>query len=672
MGLRFSGIKATTGLTCLILVLFRMQCSGTITEDHSHYSSVLGRNRNYRVFLPPDYYQSEKKYPVLYWFHGSGGSSAQTTYKSEFEDFVDNNDLIIVNVDGSTDSGATWDYGLAFEFENRTQEGNVALTGMHFSRYLRELTELIDSLFRTIADRDHRAVSGQSMGGLMAPWVASQNKDLIGSVSMFSPSPDAAMFGNEGKEVCFVNRELYRSLKGLPVRITIANGDRYCQYYREQKAVWDLTDLTSFTYHEVNYPDHRAVNIPDQFRFHMDEFNRFHPYPHNWHHADPFSQFDVWNYEINAEREHSAFTILEKVTPSGMLVCSRPFLPDGPLIQDEYISVCTDAVYSPSEYYILTDFNRSTRRTEVSRVLSDPEGRLKFNLEGGGHALGISTADKEAKLFLITADNHEEYHCEAGREHNLNYILINAGTKASGPVHLRASSPKSFLSFTKETKTLGSLGPGEHVFLNELFPFIIKSRNYGAPDSDNFITSISIEVSCNDSVHDISKVFIYPVPETPFIPDPSDLLILDGNNKPVEYYDNQNHKIIIKTLSGGSGNGNSIPEPGETIELYVRLPQGLGPQDKNTYHPAFLLNNDDSPWTRVRELRYNIKGNEYSGAANLQSRITLDPETPPGTELKLWLKCESYEFSEEGFNRPVQRHTFDYRYVILKVGTPEK
>ena len=124
MGVRFSGIKIIKGATYLFLILLQFQCFGTITEDHSHFSSVLGRNRNYRVFLPPDYYQSGKRFPVIYWFHGSGGTSSQTTYKSEFEDFVNNNDLIIVNVDGSTASGATWDYSLAFEFDKRTQEGN--------------------------------------------------------------------------------------------------------------------------------------------------------------------------------------------------------------------------------------------------------------------------------------------------------------------------------------------------------------------------------------------------------------------------------------------------------------------------------------------------------------------------------------------------------------------
>ena len=105
----------------------------------------------------------------------------------------------------------------------------------------------------------------------MSPWIASQNKDLIGSASLFSPSPDAAMLGAVNKEVCFVNRELYRSLKGIPLRITMARGDRYRQYYGEQIAIWDLADLTHFEYNEVDYPDHRAVGIPAQFEFHMKE-----------------------------------------------------------------------------------------------------------------------------------------------------------------------------------------------------------------------------------------------------------------------------------------------------------------------------------------------------------------------------------------------------------------
>jgi hypothetical protein len=655
------------GTTCLFSMFLMLRCFGAIIEDHSHFSVIFKGNRNYRVFLPSDYYVSAKHYPVLYWFHGSGGSSKQDTYKAEFEAYINDHDIMIVNVDGTTPSRTTWDYGLAFEYDNRTQEGKAAMTGMHFSKYIRELIGVIDSQYRTIADRDHRAVSGQSMGGLMSPWIASQNKDLFGSASLFSPSPDAAMFGPVNKEVCFTNRELYRSLKGIPLRITYARGDRYRQYYFDQKAVWDAAGLP-FEFHEVDYPDHRAVDIPAQFDFHMSEFAKSHPVPGNWDHADPFTDFKVWNYEINAIRESSAFTILEKVTPSGMLICSRPFLPNGPLVQKEQITVTTDAIYIPFKYYTITDFNRSEGNIKTTRLQSDASGRLKIRVWGGGHAIGISSSTSGAKLFLIPDNNREEIYCEDEQEYKLNFTLVNLGTSVSGPVLIRASTPKPYLKLDKYSFNVKSLRPGKQIKLKDLVPYRIDNYKPGGLDSEDFITRISLEVICNDSVQDIQKVLVYPVPKTPFLINMADLLILDGTARSVEIYNNQTHEVSIQKVSGGTGNGNSIPEPGETVELFVRLPQGLGPQDRNTFHPAFLMNIDESPLLSVPELKFNIRGAEWSGAPNLQSKIKISPASPAGTELSLWLKCESYEFSEEGFTRAIQRHFSDYCRSTIKIG----
>jgi hypothetical protein len=541
------------------------------------------------------------------------------------------------------------------------------MNGRFFSEYIRELIAAIDSQYRTFADREHRAVSGQSMGGLISPWIASQNKDLFGSASLFSPSPDAAMFGPVGKEVCFINRELYRSLEGIPLRITCARGDRYRQYYVEQKAVWELAGLP-FEFHEADYPDHKAVDIPAQFDFHMREFARSHPVPENWDHADPFPDFKVWNYEVHVKRESPAFTILEKVNPSGMLICSRTFLPNGPLVQNEGITVTTDAVYTPLTHYTLTDFNRSTGKIRSYCLQSDSSGRLTIKMNGGGHAIGINVSAGGPKLFLIPAQNREEIYCEEGKDYELDFTLVNLGTGASGPIQIRVNTPKSFLKLKKDTFTLKSLGPGMQIGLKDLVPFRISNYRYGGMDSEDFITRISLEVICHDSLQDIQKVFVYPVPETPVLTGRSGLLILDGATRTVEMYNNQTHEIQMQPVSGGSGNGNGIPEPGETIELYVRLPQGLGPKDKNTFHPAFLMNHDDSPWLSIPELRYNIRGAEWSGAPNLQSKIRISPATPEGTKINLWLKCECYEFSEEGYAKPIQRHSSDYRHATITVG----
>ena len=654
-------------MSCLFLFLSTFlltQSTGPVIEDHSHFSNVFGKTRNYRIFLPSDYSASGKRYPVLYWFHGSGGSSKQETYKKDFEDYVNTHDLIIVNVDGSTESGATWDYALAFEYEKRTQEGRAALTGMHFSKYIRELIEVIDSTYRTIPDRDHRATSGQSMGGLMSPWIASQNKDLIGSVSMFSPSPDAAMFGPHGKEICFVNSELYRSLKGLPVRITIANGDRYRQYYSEQKAKWELTDLSHFEYHKVNYPDHRAVGIPAQFDFHMNEFSKKHDTPVCWNHADPFTKFRVWDYDIEAKRDVGAFTILEKVSREGMLVSSRSFLPDGPILKNDFIKIKTDTIYSPSRTYTITDFNRSTKKIKTTKVKSDNRGSLEFSLGGGGHAIGINEKRSGPKLLIMTSPDSEERYCEEGQTYDLDFIIANVGTTPSGPIYVRAKTPKSLIHFKNATLTVGSLKPGEIKDIRDQILFMIKKNESTDLESEDFITKISLEIEYNNSGKDISDIFIYPVQKASVI---SDFLILDGIKKAVEIYDNLKHEITVNDITGGSGNGNLIAEPGETIELYLRLPRGLGQNDINTYHPAYLVNPYEHPEIIVDKLKYNLKGSEWSGAANLQSRIRIREDVPHGTLLNLLLKCESYEFSEEGFTRPIQRHRYDYHRVTIIV-----
>ena len=39
--------------------------------DRAHYSRVMDETRNFRIFLPPDYdTDTDRRYPVIYYFHG--------------------------------------------------------------------------------------------------------------------------------------------------------------------------------------------------------------------------------------------------------------------------------------------------------------------------------------------------------------------------------------------------------------------------------------------------------------------------------------------------------------------------------------------------------------------------------------------------------------------------
>ena len=96
--------------------------------DESHFSATFGETRHFRVFTPPDYVAGDpdRKYPVIYFLHGCGGSYQKSgTYSyqeyglvapeaigrtvhpdyeypnnADFENFTLHNDVIIVCPDG--------------------------------------------------------------------------------------------------------------------------------------------------------------------------------------------------------------------------------------------------------------------------------------------------------------------------------------------------------------------------------------------------------------------------------------------------------------------------------------------------------------------------------------------------------------------------------------------
>jgi poly(3-hydroxybutyrate) depolymerase len=85
--------------------------------DSRHYSSVFGETRNYRIFLPPGYFDNlRKKYPVIYFMHGwsqryFGSSDPYADFDKGDENkgdnianFVSTHDVIVVKSDVYTRS----------------------------------------------------------------------------------------------------------------------------------------------------------------------------------------------------------------------------------------------------------------------------------------------------------------------------------------------------------------------------------------------------------------------------------------------------------------------------------------------------------------------------------------------------------------------------------------
>ncbi|GAB4022407.1 alpha/beta hydrolase [Spirosoma koreense] len=119
-------------------------------------SSLLNRQVKFSIYLPPDYYTSTRRYPVVYLLHGLGDNETSWVQFGEVDRIADAGirsgelpPMIIV----MPDAGATFyinDYQSKVRYEDM---------------FVQEFIPHIDSMFRTRPQREFRAVSGLSMGG---------------------------------------------------------------------------------------------------------------------------------------------------------------------------------------------------------------------------------------------------------------------------------------------------------------------------------------------------------------------------------------------------------------------------------------------------------------------------------------------------------------------------
>jgi enterochelin esterase-like enzyme len=162
--------------------------AGLLVDDHM-VSPIIGQTFLYRVYLPPDYVHSQKRYPVLYMLHGAGGNYTEWTdsYLPETADRMmvagDIPPMIIVMPDdGEATYWANWSEG-----------------GPRWGDYLTEdVVSMVDQRYRTLAQPQSRAVGGLSMGGLGALNLAFEHPEVFGVVGAHSPSvrlePDPALW----------------------------------------------------------------------------------------------------------------------------------------------------------------------------------------------------------------------------------------------------------------------------------------------------------------------------------------------------------------------------------------------------------------------------------------------------------------------------------------------
>ena len=158
-----------------------------------YYAKATEEWRHALVYTPAEYEKGKKRYPVLYLQHGMGEDETGWSKQGRMQHIMDNLiasgeavPMIVVMESGD----------IKAPFKGGDNRQGFSQYGASFYKVMtNDLITTIDSQFRTLRDRDHRAMAGLSWGGHQTFDVVLSHMDLFAWMGAFS----GAIFGLDVK-----------------------------------------------------------------------------------------------------------------------------------------------------------------------------------------------------------------------------------------------------------------------------------------------------------------------------------------------------------------------------------------------------------------------------------------------------------------------------------------
>ena len=160
--------------------------------------------RRVPIYLPPGYHESDARYPVVFVLTGFTGRGTMLLNDAAWEETLPQRmdrliaekivrPMILVMPDCFTRIGGS-------------QYINSSAVGRYEDHVTQELVNYVDQNYRTIADRDHRAVVGKSSGGYGSLILAMRHPETFGIMASHS--------GDTYFELCYKS-DFAGALRGL-------------------------------------------------------------------------------------------------------------------------------------------------------------------------------------------------------------------------------------------------------------------------------------------------------------------------------------------------------------------------------------------------------------------------------------------------------------------------
>lgn len=174
--------------------------------DEAFEMPQLNRNRRVWIYLPPDYDESDKEYPVIYMHDGQNLFDEITSFAGEWEVDETLNQLagegyqvpIVIGIDNGGiyrgDELMPW-YNSAYDMGGQGSE--------YMAFIVETLKPYVDANYRTRPEREYTGIMGSSLGGLISTYGALQYQEVFSKSGPFSP----AYWINKDSLMAYVDQE---------------------------------------------------------------------------------------------------------------------------------------------------------------------------------------------------------------------------------------------------------------------------------------------------------------------------------------------------------------------------------------------------------------------------------------------------------------------------------
>jgi len=221
---------------CLFVISFSQ--SGKVLEQEVIKSKILGKDVHYTLYLPPDYYTSQRSYPIVYLLHGFTDDNTGWLQFGEINRYADKAILngTIPPMIIAMPNGDSSFYVNSFDGKENYEDF-----------FIKEFMPTVEKAYRVKADRRYRGVAGLSMGGYGTLIYALKHPDLFSACAPLS----AAVW--EDDDLVSMPDNNWNNVLGRVYGTGLKGKDRLTKAWHDNSPLKLIADKTADELKKVHY-----------------------------------------------------------------------------------------------------------------------------------------------------------------------------------------------------------------------------------------------------------------------------------------------------------------------------------------------------------------------------------------------------------------------------------